>query len=134
MIKNSHLNEQRRFVSLLACITLLICACVLLQSRADAQTSNTCYVNYNFYGPPGRYKIELFEIGAPYPSRQDYSLWNSSYKGQFTYRATWSYISINRWYFIRVTNDKGVAKQNFGFEIYGHWDPYNAPSFNWYKM
>jgi hypothetical protein len=66
-------------------------------------------VEYSFYGPAGNYKIELFEVGAPYPSRQDIV---SGYSGTFTYRRTWSAIVADRRYFIRITNTgTGVAKQ-----------------------
>jgi len=113
---------------------VIACACAFLPSRASAQTNNTCYVNYGFYGPAGHYKIELFETGHPYPSRQDFTLWSNNYSGQRTYWSTWSYISINASYFIRVTNDKGVAKQTIEFSIRGQWDYYNAPECDWYTM
>jgi hypothetical protein len=66
-------------------------------------------VEYSFFGPAGDYKIELFEVGAAYLSRQDMVY---GYGGVFTYRRTWTYIVTNRSYFIRITSlNSGVAKQ-----------------------
>lgn len=94
-----------------------------------AQTRETCYLTYSFYGPAGEYVIELFEVGAPYPSRQD----PIKYDGQFTHRRTWNYITRSRKYFIRVTKSRQQAKQMREFKI-GDVESYNAPHFNWYQQ
>lgn len=100
-----------------------------------AQTANTVYLNYSFYAPPGRYLIELFEVGAPNPSRQDWAL-SGWYDGRFTYRRDWSYISKGRTYFLRVTNlQNGIRKQTGSFRVPASWGPYfNSPHMNWNSM
>ena len=93
---------------------------------------------YGFYAPRGYYLIELFEKGHPYPSRQDWTLVNNLYGGQYTYNRGWSYITPGRYYFIRVTlyNSRGgrtnVSKQTGAFYIPPRADWYDSGTFNWY--
>lgn len=113
---------------------LVLTSVVSCALAAHAQTANTVYMSYSFYGPPGKYRIELFEVGAPFPSRQDNTL-VGGYNGQYTYRRSWSYISKGRTYFIRVTNtESGARKQTQGFRVPASWgDSYDSPHFNWYN-
>lgn len=105
-----------------------------LAGGASAQSSTTT-LNYAFYGPADRYLIELFEVGHPYPSRQDWDL-SGGYNGRATYRRNWDYISKGRDYFIRVTNLRtGQRKQMRSFHIAASWgNYYNSPDFNWYAQ
>lgn len=116
------------------CRALVSFSVISSATAAFSQTSNTLFLNYSFYGPAGRYLIELFEVGNPFPSRQDWDLKNSRYNGVSTYRRNWDYISKGRDYFIRVTNtDTGVRKQSYQFRVPASWgDYFNAPHFNWY--
>lgn len=89
-------------------------------------------VGYSFYGPAGNYKIELFEVGAPYPSRQDIV---NGYGGTSTYRRTWSAIVANRPYFIRITNTQtGVAKQTGARYVTYNGGYYEWPTCYWNSM
>lgn len=129
--------ERTRVATRRACLVAgLLPTLVLAPSISPAQTADTCYLNYAFYGPAGHYLIELFEVGAPYPSRQDWNLYNNRYNGSATYRSDWSYISKGRDYFIRVTNtDTHQAKQMRAFHIPSGWGSYyNASDFNWYRQ
>ena len=77
---------------------------------AYANSNLTCYM----YGDSwATYKIELFEVGAPYPSRQNIGVGT-------VFSPTWySLVTYQRNYFIRVTRN-GVAKQSGTF-----WMPDN---------
>ncbi|USN53194.1 MAG: hypothetical protein H6760_03390 [Candidatus Nomurabacteria bacterium] len=88
---------------------LIVALVALSVASPGVSLATDTTVEYSFYGPSGDYKIELFEVGAPYPSRQDYVY---GYSGTFTYRRTWSSIVAYRSYFIRITDlNSGVAKQ-----------------------
>lgn len=89
-------------------------------------------VNYGFYGPAGNYKIELFEVRAAYPSRQEIV---NGYTGQYTYNRTWYAIVAYRSYFIRITNTQtGVAKQTRAVWVTYVAGGYPWGTCNWYSM
>lgn len=102
-----------------------------ITSKCQAQTSDTVVVNYSLYAPASDYKIELFEVGNPYPSRVDTSLHLFGARGNFTYKASWNYISRYRWYFLRVTDTRrGIVKQMGTYCPFG--PVFTFPLFNWY--
>lgn len=88
-------------------------------AHGGGNTNLTCY----FYGDSNaKWKIELFEVGAPYPSRQ-----NIGYGT--TFHPTWySVVTYHRNYFIRVTKNDGEAKQTGTF-----WMPDNPPAELWVR-
>ena len=104
-------------------LVLTVLVALIAIPRVSHATDTT--VGYSFYGPAGNYKIELFEVGAPYPSRQNIV----KYNGQFTLRDRWTSIVAYRNYFIRITNlDTRVAKQTSGRYVtynggYYEWSP-----------
>jgi len=111
-------------------LALAIFATLFTIPRASYATDTV--VGYSFYGPAGNYKIELFEVGAPYPSRQDIV---NGYGGFFTYRRKWSAIVASRYYFIRITNTQtGVAKQTHARYILYNGGYYEWPTCYWDTM
>ena len=116
-----------RYLLLLA---MLVSLFVVATPSASYATDTT--VEYSFYGPSGNYKIELFEVGAPYPSRQDYVY---GYGGYFTYRRTWGSIVASRYYFIRITNlGSSVAKQTGSRYVTYNGGYYTWSTCYWFSM
>ena len=112
-------------------LLLLTVFVVLFAFPAISHATDTS-VGYGFYGPAGDYKIELFETGAPYPSRQDYVY---QYRGNATYHRVWNSIVADRYYFIRVTNlQSGVAKQTRESRVTYNGGYYEWGTCNWYTM
>ena len=101
----------------------------ILPHEASAQTSNTCYFNYALAAPKGTYKVELFEAGSPYPSRQTFLTSN----GTYNIWSSWSYICVGRTYFVRVSNSKNAASQTHAFYVNTWYAPgnYNFGIFYW---
>ena len=95
-------------------ITVAVAAATIVV--AHAQTLN---VNFIGSGRNDNYKIELFEAGAAYPSRQAYvNVTNQitfSWYNLTTMRYSWGYKAVE--YFIRVTNSKGYSYQTHSFDI-----------------
>jgi len=117
---------MRRLLSL-----IVLAALFAFVAPSIAQAIDTT-VEYSFYGPAGDYKIELFEVGAPYPSRQDYVY---DYGGYFTYRRTWSSIVAYRSYFIRITDlNSSQTKQTGSYWVFYNGGYYAFPTCYWSLM
>ena len=117
---------------------LLVLSIVVILTVLTSSIASAMDLMYGFYAPKGKYLIELFQKGHPYPSRQDWDLVNYGYGGQYTYKRYWNYITPGRYYFIRVTlfNSNGtrtnVVKQSSAFYIPPRADWYDFGTFNWY--
>lgn len=77
-----------------------------LTALSSANSDITCYVYGDTYAT---YKIELFEVGNPYPSRQNVGT-GTTFSPQW-----WSLVTSPR-YFVRITKN-GVARQTASFSI-----------------
>lgn len=66
---------------------------------------------------PRNLKAELFQVGAPYPSRQNTSATVMWYD-PFTCGLTWFNLVTTQSYFVRVTDrNTGRARQTFAFRL-----------------
>lgn len=107
--------------------TLTLVGLTLVTPKVASAIDTTC--GYAFYGPAGNYRIELFEVGRPWPSRTDDVI---GYGGYFTYRRNWYAIVANRSYFIRVTDLRTrSAKQTHSFWVTYNGGFYQFPTCNW---
>jgi hypothetical protein len=102
----------------LCVFALLVTAC----GTSPALAGNT-NLTARFSGPKDTYKIELFEVGAPYPSRQSVGT------GSRLNPVWHSIVTDHRNYFIRVTTKKGEAKQTGTF-----WMHDNPPKSLWVSI
>ena len=111
---------------------LVVGLVALLAATPSVSQAVDTTVEYSFYGPAGDYKIELFEVNHPYPSRQDYVY---DYGGYFTYRRTWTSIVANKYYFIRITDlNSSVAKQTGSRYVTYNGGYYVWPTCYWSSM
>lgn len=101
-----------RFRALCATFAILVMCCVAIAAK-KSNTNLTCI----FSGPSDNYQIELFEVGAPYPSRQ------SPGNGSKLSPTWYSVVTKNKNYFVRVTKNRKEVKQSVMF-----WMPDNPPT------
>lgn len=113
-------------------LLFLVLGLAAVAATADVSQATDTTVEYSFYGPAGDYKIELFEVQAPYPSRQDYVY---DYNGVYTYRRTWTSIVADKYYFIRITDlNSSVAKQTGSRYVTYNGGFYAWPTCYWSSM
>ena len=117
-----------RYTKVMLVLTVVLIALFAIPGVSHATDTD---VGWSFYGPAGNYKVELFEVGAPYPSRQEIFYYN----GTFTIRDRWYSIVAYQSYFIRITNlDTSVAKQTGSRYVTYNGGYYEWPTCYWSSM
>lgn len=103
--------KKLQWGKLFVLLGLFLClGLVFAQRSAQADSNGALDVTLN--GVYGQYKLELFQVGAPYPSRQfvgNANGWTGCY---------WSNLVTSQTYFVRATRlSTGQARQTVGFRL-----------------
>jgi len=93
-------------------LSILLMATLLFMFGKAAHAQSNGVLQWTINGSTHKgFKVELFQVGAPYPSRQTIT---PSLNHSWT--ASWYNLVVTRNYFIRVTNlDNNVAQQTRAF-------------------
>lgn len=97
------MNVRRRVLSIIASIVMLAGMLAIFSQSVGAASNGALDVTVS--NSPQNVKVELFQVGAPYPSRQD-----------FRPGVNWYNLVTTQRYFVRVTNTStGQQRQSYSF-------------------